>query len=160
MATTGDQVRARCIVTPVEECDEGFTHIQSDIAKRLGDSFLYELTDTNAGDKFYYDESYTIGTSELSVVPQGSTDYCDGSTYDATNDLIKVLYIQNNSSSGTLFFGVNGDTLGTIIDRMFISAGESCLVKINSSVAGGRPYVKADKASTDISVFAIINDAS
>ena len=126
MATTGDKVRAKCVVIPIETCDEGFEHIQSDIGKRLGGSALYELVDSLQGDQVWYNSSLSTDDT-AGGVNMISGDYENGATAH-TADVVWFVFVRNTTSNTDMKIGING----SVTDAIYLAAGESVAVKLHS----------------------------
>ena len=114
-----DSIRWATNVTPVEECDEGFKHIHSDVGKSLCSSGSVDVTTLK------YESAYTISNAAGSAhTPFGGS----GS--------VELLYLKNtgknNGDTSTGFIG--GTWLGSATysdsDSIFLlSSGESILVQ-------------------------------
>ena len=155
---TGSKVRIKMILTPTEECDEGFEHIDSDMLKRLGGSLKYELQSTNEGDKIYYDASISVTTSTADLIANGES-YLTSGDVDGTNDRVKLLYIRNTDGTNFISIATDGDALASAATQIIVRPGEVVFLRINEQ-APINIHAKADTATCVCEVFAIINDAA
>ena len=158
MATTGDKVRAKCVVIPIEQCDEGFEHIDSGMLKRLGGSLLYELVDTGAGDKIYYDSAVEVGSSTADIIGNGES-YLTSGAVDGTNDKVRFLYIKNNDDTDYVGLSFEGGALASLEGAICVKAGECFFCRIEG-LAPGLIHAKCSGTTASCEVFAIINDAA
>ena len=153
MATTGDKVRAKCIVIPIETCDEGFEHIQSDIGKRLGGGLEYELTDTLEDDKFWYNSSLTIDDDAVDMI---SGNYVDA-TGSATSDAVRFIFVRNLSAT----CGVYITLVAGASQRIYLNPNESVAFKTSGVYVGGVHISNSlDGDSTTVEVLAVCNDVA
>ncbi len=155
MATTGDKVRARCVVIPIETCDEGFEHIDSVIGKRLGGACDYSLLDTSEGDHFFYDEEKECGTSVGDLI---SGTYTDGGDVHV-DDIIRFLYVKNLSSTQEVVISLDANEMPAAQqDSIKLRYNQTAMVPLNSTkVSDVHVYATA---TINVEVFAVIRDVA
>ena len=126
MAVTGDKVRFKCFVTPIEECDEGYKHIHSAVGKRLGGNNTYELTDALQGDQIWYNASLSIDNTAggVNII---SGDYANGASV-ANNDIVIFIFVK--CTSGALTLGLNG----TMDQEITVTSGEAVCFRTTITV--------------------------
>lgn len=154
MALTGDKIYARCVVTPIETCDEGFEHIQSDIAKRLGGNCNYSLVDELVGDTFYYDSATAVSTSVGDLI---SGTYTSGANV-STSDIIFFLYVKNSNTQEVVLSLDGSLSPAAAQDSIKLRQGQTVMVPLNSTLVSDL-HVYATAATT-VEVFAVIEDVA
>ena len=148
-----DNIRAKCSVVVVEECDEGFSHIESGIGKILGGTGDYTVSGAY---RYYYDATTDVSTSG-DLIADGA-ECIDGTVIVAADDLISFLYVRNTDSSADIHINLAAGAQASVLGDIQVPAGDSVYFKLyNANPAD--VHAKSNAGTAVCEVFAVIDTA-
>ena len=148
-----DNIRAKCRVVVVEECDEGFSHIESGIGKILGGECNYTITGNY---RYFYDATIDVTTSSADLITIGA-ECIDGTVLEGTDE-IDFLYIKNLHSTHVIFINLSAGAQADVDGDIEINAGDALYLKLhNANVAD--VHAKGSTTGMECEVFAAIDTA-
>ena len=149
-----DNIRAKCRVVVVEECDEGFSHIESGIGKILGGECNYTIT---GNFRYFYDATIDVTTSSADLITIGAE--CIDETVLEGTDNIAFLYIKNLESTAVICINLSAGAQGDVSGDIYINAGEALYLRLNGANVAD-VHAKGSTTGMECEVFAVIDTAS
>ena len=148
-----DNIRAKCRVVVVEECDEGFSHIESGIGKILGGECNYSI----AGNyRYFYDATIDVTTSSADLITIGAE--CIDETVLQGTDNIAFLYIKNLDSTHVVYINLSAGAQASVVGDILIAAGEALYLRLyDANVAD--IHAIGSTTGMECEVFAAIDTA-
>ena len=145
-----DNVRVKCSVVVVEECDEGFSHIESGIGKVLGGNCNYTVS---APHRYFYDATIDVTANSADLIAIGAE--CIDETVLEGTDNIAFLYIKNLDSAYGIYINLSAGAQASVVGDIYIPAENALYLRLKDADVADI-HAKGD-GTLECEVFAVID---